>query len=83
MKVTITVDCTPHEARAFLGLPDMTPLHDEWVQKAKTIMETQSFPQSAEEMTKTWGQMGVQFQDHFVKLMNQAAMSAYKPSKDL
>ena len=27
MKVTVDVDCTPEEARRFLGLPDLTPVH--------------------------------------------------------
>ena len=26
MKVTVDIDCTPADARAFLGLPDVTPL---------------------------------------------------------
>ncbi|MDZ4735977.1 MAG: DUF6489 family protein, partial [Rhodospirillaceae bacterium] len=26
MKVTIDIDCTPEEARAFMGLPDVAPL---------------------------------------------------------
>ncbi|MEO7470377.1 MAG: DUF6489 family protein, partial [Sphingobium limneticum] len=30
MKVTVDVDCTPAEARAFLGLPDVTPIHDKY-----------------------------------------------------
>jgi hypothetical protein len=28
MKITVDIDCTPEEARAFLGLPDVSPLHD-------------------------------------------------------
>ena len=27
MKITIDIDCTPEEARTFLGLPDLAPLH--------------------------------------------------------
>ena len=26
MKITVDVDCTPEEARAFLGLPDVKPM---------------------------------------------------------
>ena len=26
MKVTVEVDCTPEEARRFLGLPDVVPM---------------------------------------------------------
>jgi hypothetical protein len=28
MKLTINVDCTPEEARAFLGLPNVAPVND-------------------------------------------------------
>ena len=28
MKVNVEVECTPAEARAFLGLPDVTPLNE-------------------------------------------------------
>ena len=26
MKVNVTIDCTPEEARAFFGLPDVQPM---------------------------------------------------------
>ncbi|MDB5478010.1 MAG: hypothetical protein JWM96_505 [Alphaproteobacteria bacterium] len=29
MKINVTVDCTPEEARAFMGLPDVAPFQDE------------------------------------------------------
>jgi hypothetical protein len=28
MKITMDVECTPEEARAFLGLPDVKPMHE-------------------------------------------------------
>lgn len=28
MKIRVDLECTPEEARRFLGLPDVTPLHD-------------------------------------------------------
>jgi hypothetical protein len=28
MKISIDIDCTPQEARAFLGLPHVEPMHD-------------------------------------------------------
>ncbi len=37
MKFTVDVDCTPVEARSFLGLPDLTPIQDHYVQ---TLLET-------------------------------------------
>ena len=35
MKITINVDCTPEEARAFLGLPDLKPIQDELMQEMR------------------------------------------------
>jgi len=35
MKVIVDVDCTPEEARRFLGLPDLTPVHDLYLDKMK------------------------------------------------
>ncbi|WOI53306.1 DUF6489 family protein [Parvularcula sp. LCG005] len=28
MKISVNVDCTPEEARAFFGLPDVAPVND-------------------------------------------------------
>ena len=32
MKITMNIDCTPEEARAFFGLPDLKPMQDELMQ---------------------------------------------------
>ena len=37
MKLNVEVDCTPEEARRFLGLPDLTPVHEKYV---TSLMET-------------------------------------------
>lgn len=39
MKITITADVTPEELRAFFGLPDVTPLHQELVEQIRANME--------------------------------------------
>ncbi|MGB3722788.1 MAG: DUF6489 family protein [Pacificimonas sp.] len=33
MKVNVEIDCTPAEARSFFGLPDLTPVHDAYVER--------------------------------------------------
>ena len=33
MKITIDIDCTPEEARTFMGLPDVAPLQKEMMQE--------------------------------------------------
>lgn len=37
MKFELEIEATPAEARAFLGLPDLTPLHDAWVERMKNL----------------------------------------------
>ncbi len=37
MKFEVEVEATPSEARAFLGLPDLTPLHEAWVERMKSF----------------------------------------------
>lgn len=58
MKVTVDIDCTPAEARAFLGLPDVTPIHDKYI---KTILDSFDGAVSVEQMEamfKSFSPMG-------------------------
>jgi len=57
MKVTVDVDCTPEEARRFLGLPDLTPVHDAYVQTMRKMMADGITADSMAEMMKSWGPM--------------------------
>lgn len=38
MKVTINIDCTPEEARTFMGLPDLTSVNEVMVAALKERM---------------------------------------------
>lgn len=67
MKVTVNVDCSPEEARAFLGLPDVTPIHDQYV---KTMLETMDGSNSAEQMEKLFRSLSP-MGDASVKLFRQ------------
>lgn len=57
MKVTVDVDCTPEEARRFLGLPDLTPVHDMYLDKMKQTMEEGITPDTIEKLMRSWGPM--------------------------
>jgi 3-methyladenine DNA glycosylase/8-oxoguanine DNA glycosylase len=57
MKVTIDIDCSPEEARRFLGLPDLTPVHDVFVEKMKAAVGDGPNPEMFTEMMKSWGPM--------------------------
>ncbi|GGY46466.1 DUF6489 family protein [Parvularcula lutaonensis] len=39
MKITIDIDCTPEEARTFLGLPDLTAVNQVMTDSLKARME--------------------------------------------
>jgi hypothetical protein len=77
MKVTVEVDCTPAEARAFIGLPDVEPLNDHLVSEMKRRMDENITAMQPEELMKTWTSFGLQAQDQFRQLM-QAAVKTPK-----
>ena len=54
MIITINVDCTPEEARAFLGLPDLQPMQDKITQQMQEQMAAGLRAMSPEEMLKSW-----------------------------
>jgi len=76
MKVTVDVECTPEEARSFLGLPDVEPLNDYIMQQMKLRMEQNIQSMQPEEMIKNWSSLGVTAQDQFFKLMQSAAQAS-------
>lgn len=76
MKLNITVDCTPEEARAFLGLPDVTPVNDVLVQAVKQRIEQNIELVSPEFYLKQWYSMGGQLSDQFMQLMSAGAKAA-------
>jgi hypothetical protein len=76
MKVTVNVECTPEEARSFLGLPDVEPLNDYIMQQMKLRLEQNIQSMQPEEMLKSWSSLGVTAQDQFFKLMQSAAQAS-------
>lgn len=76
MKMTIEVDCTPVEARAFLGLPDVTPLNAHIVDEMKRRMDANIAMLEPETLLKSWMAMGGQATEQFQKLMSAAATGA-------
>lgn len=57
MKITVNVDCTPEEARRFMGLPDLTAVHEAYVEKMKKATEEGIGPESVAEIMKSWAPM--------------------------
>lgn len=58
MKITVDIECTPQEARAAMGLPDLTPLHDKYVSMMGEAMQGGIPPEMLETVMKSWAPMG-------------------------
>lgn len=54
MKVTINIDCTPIEARQFMGLPDVEPLQKAMLAEMERRMMAEMERFSPESVMKTW-----------------------------
>ena len=59
MKITIDVDCTPEEARAFLGLPDVAPMQRALMEEIGARMSAGIEAMDSESLMKTWMPLGV------------------------
>jgi hypothetical protein len=58
MKINVEVDCTPEEARRAMGLPDISPLHEKYVEMLREAMGTNASPEFMENMMRGWAPMG-------------------------
>jgi len=54
MKVTINIDCTPEEARAFMGLPDVAPFQNAMLDDMKERIQKAAANMEPEVMLKTF-----------------------------
>jgi hypothetical protein len=71
MKITVNVDCTPEEARAFLGQPDLKPMQDELMQEMRNRLMAGIAAMDPAEMLRTWMTTTTgleQMQDFFSKM---------------
>ena len=78
MKVTVDVDCTPSEARAFLGLPDVTPIHDKYIRTMLDGFDGVANVEQMEMLFKSFSPMGDAGMRLFQQMMNMglAGMSS-------
>ncbi|MCR6629483.1 MAG: DUF6489 family protein [Magnetospirillum sp.] len=68
MKFTVDVDCTPEEARAFLGLPDVKPMQDALMKQVQERMTATLSAMEPEALIKTWLPAGVQGMEQLQKM---------------
>ncbi len=58
MKVTIEMDMTPQEARAFMGLPDVQPIQNKMMEEMQQRMRAAFDAGDPEGMMKAWMPLG-------------------------
>ncbi|HVN02529.1 MAG TPA: DUF6489 family protein [Caulobacteraceae bacterium] len=73
MKLNVEIDCTPAEARAFLGLPDVSALNAHLVDEMKKRLDANIAMAAPEELMKSWLAFGGQASEQFMKMMTAAA----------
>lgn len=78
MKVKIDIECTPAEARNFLGLPNVEPLNDKLVEEMTKRMEANMEVLEPEALMRSWMTMGGEMQKHVFNLMSQVGTSGSK-----
>jgi hypothetical protein len=54
MKVNITMDMTPEEARAFMGLPDVAPMQKRMMEEMQERMKAAFDTGDPDAMVKAW-----------------------------
>ena len=81
MKITVNIDCTPEEARRFMGLPDVAGMQESMLKEMqeKTMANLTSLQPA--EMMKSWP-MGPESWLEFQKAIWQQMTSLTMPSDD-
>ena len=77
MKVTIEIDCTPIEAREFLGLPDVRAMQSAMMDRMQSQMTANMEKFTPEAMMQSWfafdPKIAERFQEMFVNLSGRGA----------
>ena len=60
MKVNFDIECTPEEARRFLGLPDLAPMQERMMKELENRMAENLRALDPETLVKTWMPMTMQ-----------------------
>ena len=68
MKVTFNVECSPEEARAFLGLPDVAPMQQALMGELEQRLRDNIGAMTPDNMLKTWMPAGMQNMEQAQKL---------------
>jgi hypothetical protein len=71
MKVTIEIDCTPDEARQFLGLPDVKPMQAALMNKMEAQMTEAAERFAPDALLRSWMSLAPQGAETFRDAMER------------
>jgi hypothetical protein len=80
MKVNVEIDCTPEEARRFLGLPDVSSANQVYIDAITRAMKGVSSPDQLGDFAKQlapMGQVGLKMFQNFMEQGAGAAMAGF------
>ena len=72
MKVRVDIDCTPEEARSFLGLPDVGPMQETLTKEMQDRLLSAMRSMDPEALMKTWMPAGIAGLEQWQKMFWQA-----------
>lgn len=83
MKVNVEVECTPEEARRFLGLPDVSKANDVYVDAISNAMKGVTSVDQLQGMAKQlapMGEIGLKLFQNFIEQGAGAAIAGFNAS---
>jgi hypothetical protein len=85
MKITIDIDCTPQEARAFLGLPHLEPMQDALIAQMQARLADYMSAMEPDALMRLWFPGGLQglgqLQGRFWSQLFESAAGPSSPGK--
>jgi hypothetical protein len=81
MKITMNVECTPEEARAFVGLPDVKPMQEEMLKEVQKRLSASLKSMDPETIVKTWLPATLQGYEQFQEMFLAQMARFQNPKK--
>ncbi len=81
MKITMNIDCTPEEARAFLGLPDVKPLQEQMLREVQKRLTETLKATDPDAILKTWLPATLKGYEQLQEIFLAQLAGAPKPKK--
>lgn len=85
MKVHVEIDCTPEEARAFLGLPDVSKANSVYIDMISKAMKGAGSVEQVQDFARNiapMGQVGLKLFQQFMESGSAFAAGAGSKKKD-